>query len=181
SSTFNTPRRPFEKERIDNELQLVGKYGLKNKREVWRVHLTLSKFRKAARELLTLEEKDPRRLFEGSALLRRMHRYGLLTNEELKLDYVLGLTLNKLLDRRLQTRIAQDAFHSKSIHQARTIIKQRHIRVGKSLVNAASFLVRTESERKINLAPLSPFETNKPSRTSKKKNKGKNKNVEEEN
>ena len=32
SSTFNTPRRPFEKERIDHELQLVGKYGLKNKR-----------------------------------------------------------------------------------------------------------------------------------------------------
>ena len=81
SSTYNTPRRPFEKERIDHELQLIGKYGLKNKREVWRIHLTLSKFRKAARELLTLEEKDPRRLFEGAALLRRKHRYGLLTNE----------------------------------------------------------------------------------------------------
>lgn len=134
--------------------------------------MTLSKFRKAARELLTLEEKDPKRLFEGAALLRRMHRYGLLSNEELKLDYVLGLTLNKLLDRRLQTRIAHDSFHSKSIHQARCIIKQKHIRVGKSLVNSPSFMVRTESEKKINLAPLSPFETNKPSRTSKKKNKG---------
>jgi hypothetical protein len=54
STTYNAPRRPFEKERIDNELQLVGKFGLRNKREVWRVHLTLSKFRKAARELLTL-------------------------------------------------------------------------------------------------------------------------------
>ena len=143
STTFKTPRRPYEKERIDHELQLVGKYGLKNKREVWRVHLTLSKFRKAARELLTLEEKDPRRLFEGAALLRRMHRYGLLSTEELKLDYVLGLTLNKLLDRRLQTRIAQDAFHAKSMHQARCIIKQRHIRVGKNLVNSSSFMVRT--------------------------------------
>ncbi len=102
-----------------------------------------------------------------------MHRYGLLSNEELKLDYVLGLTLNKLLDRRLQTRISQDAFHAKSIHQARVIIRQRHIRVGKDLVNVPSFNVRTESEKKINLAPLSPFETNKPSRTSRKKNKGK--------
>jgi small subunit ribosomal protein S9e len=32
SKTFKTPRRPFEKERIDQELQLVGKYGLKNKK-----------------------------------------------------------------------------------------------------------------------------------------------------
>jgi small subunit ribosomal protein S9e len=162
-------------------LQLVGKYGLRNKREVWRVHLILSKFRKAARELLTLEEKDSRRLFEGAALLRRMHRYGLLSNEELKLDYVLGLTLNKLLDRRLQTRISQDAFHAKSIHQARVIIRQRHIRVGKDLVNVPSFNVRVDSEKKINLAPLSPFETNKPSRTSRKKQKGKKGAAEAEN
>jgi small subunit ribosomal protein S9e len=106
-----------------------------------------------------------------------MHRYGLLTNEQLKLDYVLGLTLNKLLDKRIQTRIHQEGFQAKTIHQARTLIHQRHIKVGKNLVNAASFLVRTESEKKINLAPLSPFETKKAGRTSRKKNKGK-KNVE---
>ena len=49
--------------------------------------------RKAARELLTLNPKDPRRLFEGAALLRRMSRYGLLGETENKLDYVLGLTI----------------------------------------------------------------------------------------
>ena len=55
SRTSKTPRRPFEKDRLDNEMQLIGKYGLKNKREVWRVQLTLARIRKAARELLTLD------------------------------------------------------------------------------------------------------------------------------
>ena len=68
--TSRTPRRPFEKERLDNEMKLIGEFGLKNKREVWRTQLTLARIRKAARVLLTLEEKDPRRMFEGEALLR---------------------------------------------------------------------------------------------------------------
>ena len=63
--TYTTPRRPFEKERLDQELKIIGEFGLRNKREVWRVKYTLAKIRKAARELLTLDEKDPKRLFEG--------------------------------------------------------------------------------------------------------------------
>lgn len=46
-------------------LQLVGEFGLRNKRELWIVKMLLAKIRKAARELLTLDEKDPRRLFQG--------------------------------------------------------------------------------------------------------------------
>ena len=65
SKTYSTPRRPFEKERLDQELKLIGEFGLRNKREVWRVKLALAKIRKSARVLLTLEEKHPRRLFEG--------------------------------------------------------------------------------------------------------------------
>ena len=76
--TFKRPRRPFEKERLDSELKLVGEYGLRNKRELLRVQFALSKIRKAARVLLTLDEKDTKRIFEGDALLRRMMRYGLL-------------------------------------------------------------------------------------------------------
>ena len=63
--------------------------------------MTLAHLRKAARELLTLEEKDPRRLFEGSALMKRMFKYGLLNENENKLDYVLGLTIHRFMDRRL--------------------------------------------------------------------------------
>ena len=74
-------------------LNTVGRYGLKSKREVWRVKYTLSKIRKAARELLTLDTQDPRRIFEGDALLKRMVQLGLLKDSEHELDYVLGLTI----------------------------------------------------------------------------------------
>ena len=63
--------------------------------------MTLAHLRKAARELLTLDEKDPRRIFEGSALMKRMYKYGLLNENENKLDYVLGLTVHRFMDRRL--------------------------------------------------------------------------------
>ena len=78
SKTFKKPRRPFEKERLDNELKTVGEYGLRNKRELWRVQFALNKLRNASRVLLTLDEKDPKRIFEGEAIMRRMYRYGLL-------------------------------------------------------------------------------------------------------
>jgi ribosomal protein uS4 len=76
--TFKKPRRPYEKERLDAELKLVGEYGLRCKRELWRVQYALSRIRNAARELLTLDEKNPKRIFEGEALLRRMKRYVLI-------------------------------------------------------------------------------------------------------
>jgi small subunit ribosomal protein S9e len=127
SKTYHTPRRPFEKERLDQELKLIGQYGLKNKREVWRVKYTLAKIRKAARELLTLEEKDPRRLFEGNALLRRLVRTGVLDESKMKLDYVLALKVEDFLERRLQTQVFKLGL-ARSIHHARVLIRQRHIR-----------------------------------------------------
>merc|ERR1712164_41978 len=72
SKTSKPPRRPFEKERLDAELKLIGQYGLKNKKDIWRVRLALAKIRSTARTLLTKDEKDPVRIFEGQALMRRL-------------------------------------------------------------------------------------------------------------
>ncbi|GIL80109.1 hypothetical protein Vretifemale_9294, partial [Volvox reticuliferus] len=165
--TFKKPRRPYEKERLDAELKLVGEYGLRNKRELWRVQMVLSKIRNAARVLLTLEEKDPKRIFEGNALMRRMNRYGLLNESQDKLDYVLALTPQDFLERRLQTLVFKQGL-AKSIHHARVLIRQRHIRVGKQVVNVPSFMVRVDSQKHIDFALTSSFGGGRPGRVKRK-------------
>ena len=170
--TSKTPRKPFDRERLLGELKLIGTYGLKNKREVWRVQLTLAKLRKAARELMTLDEKDSRRIFEGDALIRRIVKLGLLSHEQKKLDYVLGLTTNQFMERRLQTFVCQKKL-ANSVHHARVRIRQRHLSVGRQMVNIPSFMVSKQSESHITYAPTSVLVTGKPGRVQRKKAGGK--------
>merc|ERR1712113_944637 len=168
--TFRKPKRPFEKERLDAEMKVVGVYGLKNKREVWRVQYALAKIRTAARTLLTLDEQDEQRIFQGDALLRRMIRLGLLLESERELDYVLGLTAAKIMERRLQTKVFKLGL-AKSIHHARTLIRQRHIRVGKQICDIPSFIVRLDSEKHIDFALTSPFGGGRPGRVRRRRMK----------
>merc|ERR1712146_364455 len=161
------PRRPFEKERLDAELKLIGQYGLKNKREIWRVRLALAKMRSTARVLLTKDERDPQRIFEGQALMRRMIRYGILDEDKQRLDYVLSLNLENFMERRLQTLVFKRGL-AKSIHHARVLIRQRHIRVGRQIVNVPSFMVRVESQPHIEFALTSPLGGGRPGRVKRR-------------
>ena len=172
SKTYNTPRRPYVSSRILGELELVGKYGLRCKREIYGAKFMLRKIRSTARELLTLEPTDQKRQFEGDALLRRLHLLGILDQDKNELDYVLALSVEDILKRRLQTIITEN-HTTKSIHQARVWIRQGHIKVGEQTVNVPSFLVRTSSEKYIKVADKSAFSANgKPGRKARKHQQG---------
>ena len=134
---------------------------------MWRVQITLAKLRKAARELLTLDENDPRRLFEGSALMKRMYKYGLLNENENKLDYILGLTIHRFMDRRLQTLVYRKGL-AHSVHQARVLIRQRHIRLGKNLTNVPSVMIRMDQEKNIDYTANSSLGGGRPGRNKRK-------------
>jgi small subunit ribosomal protein S9e len=82
-------------------------------------------------------ERDPRRLFEGNALIRRLVRIGVLDESRMRLDYVLALKVEDFLERRLQTQVFKLGL-AKSIHHARVLIRQRHIRVGSQVIFSLS-------------------------------------------
>ncbi|CAE6423242.1 unnamed protein product [Rhizoctonia solani] len=138
--------------RFDAALVFTGEYGLRTKRETWRISLVWSKILRAVCELLKLGTKDPKHIFEGNALVCRLVRIDVLDKTCMRLDYVLALIIAGFLERRLQIQVL-----AKSIHHTRVLIRQRHIRVGKIIVDVPSFVVRFDSQKHIDFAITSPY------------------------
>lgn len=74
------------------------------------------------------------------------------------------------MERRLQTQVFKAGL-AKSIHHARVLIRQRHIRVGKQIVNVPSFVVRLDSQKHIDFALTSPYGGARPGRVKRKRAK----------
>lgn len=90
---------------------------------------------------------------------------------------MLTLTLENFLERRLQTVVFKQGL-AKSMHHARVLIRQRHIRVGKQIVNVPSFMVRVDSQKHIDFALNSPFGGGRPGRVKRRNAKNANKKTE---
>jgi small subunit ribosomal protein S4 len=150
---FDTPRFPWQIDTLEAELKILGQYGLRNKREIWRHKTLLSKYRGIGRSLLgmTVDERSK----QEKQLLNRLNRLGILP-EEAALDDVLDLTLENILNRRLQT-IVYNRGLSQSIQQARQLIAHGHISINGRKVSAPSYLVLKDEEEKIEYSPKSPL------------------------
>ncbi len=150
---YEGPRFPWRSSVLQAELKLLGEYGLRNKRELWRHRTMLSKFRGIARSLLAVPSDERKKL--ESQLLGKLKRLGIL-HETAVLDDVLDLTVEDILERRLQTIVFRKGL-AKSIHQARQLITHGHIVVGDRKVFSPSYLVLKDEEDKVGYAPTSPL------------------------
>ena len=80
---FRRPRRIWTTDQLNAELYIVGSYGLRNKRELWRAQSEVARFRNQARALLALPAEV--RQQKETQLLSFLNRLGLV-NQSATLD-----------------------------------------------------------------------------------------------
>ena len=150
---WKKPKRPLNFDLKMEELKILGTFGLKTKRELWKVRTELSRVRNQARSLLALrqdvrEQKEP-------ILMNSLSKVGYVQSNA-TLDDVLNLEINDLLARRLQT-IVQKKFYFKTPYQARQAVSHGHVLIGDQIVNIPSYLVNVDEEDKVKLTSESVF------------------------
>ncbi|MEZ0290198.1 MAG: 30S ribosomal protein S4 [Sulfolobales archaeon] len=151
---WERPGHPWIKARLEEEMRIVGMYGLRNKRELWIAQTYLRKIRHRARALLSLPQDL--RSAEEKRLIERLYNMGLLKTTSATLDDILNLTVSDVLERRLQTLVYRKGL-AKSIHQARQLIVHGHIAIGGRRVTSPGYLVSREEENLIGFYPISPY------------------------
>jgi small subunit ribosomal protein S4 len=141
---YATPSHPWDGTRISEENMIIRKYGLKNKRELWKSQTILRDLRRQARELQArIRSDDPQAIKERDALMDRLTRLGLLSGKA-DLNDVLSLEVESLLSRRLQTQIYLKGL-TRTVKHARQLIVHGHIAIDGRKVTVPSYLV-TDSE-----------------------------------
>ena len=150
---YKKPGHPFQKERMMEELEYLGKYGLRNKREFWKHRTQLGNWRDIARQSRKLEPERAKQVQQ--TLIKKLVRLGVI-GAEAEFEDVLLLTVEDLLKRRLQSLVYEKGLAS-TIYEARQRIVHGHIQVGNKTINSPSYIVKKEEEDLISFAPNSPF------------------------
>ena len=153
---YETPSHPWQEDRIKLENELIKKYGLKNKKEIWKAQTRLKKYRTQARERLAkVRTEDPQIKKESTQLLIYLDRMNILPPNS-TLDDVLALETESILSRRLQTLTYLKGLANTPTH-ARQLISHGHIAIGTRRVTVPSYLVTREEEGEITYTTDSPL------------------------
>ena len=149
---YDTPPHPWNAERIKAENKLMVKYGLKNKKEIWKADTLVRKYSREARYLLgfsAYQVEDERR-----ELIGHLSRQGILA-ENAQLEDILNITVENVLKRRLQTVVYQKGL-SRTVKEARIFVVHGHIAMNGKKIDSPSYVVKRGEEDYIGFYPTSP-------------------------
>jgi small subunit ribosomal protein S4 len=138
---FSRPKKLFDRVRMDAEDILVKRYGLKNKREIWKAKSTVSRFRRRAKQLIGADGGEQRIFFE------KLNKMGIAVVD---ISDVLALTEENLLDRRLETILFKKGL-ANTPKQARQLIVHKNVLVDGKVVNTPSFIVTKDLETSLTI------------------------------
>ncbi|MBI4018032.1 MAG: 30S ribosomal protein S4 [Candidatus Aenigmarchaeota archaeon] len=143
-SKYETPKRPYDKSRIERERKLLQDYGLRRKKEIWRAESILRNFRRRARDLQAKRDEKLEK-----ELLGKLNKLGIRVSS---VDDVLGVGLENILSRRLQTIVYKRGIANSARH-ARQLITHGHVHIDDRKVVWPSYLVSSHDETRIKLNP----------------------------
>ena len=138
---YKRPKRPFDKDRIDEENVLARNYGLKNKKEIWKAEAEISKIRRRAKMLIPKSDEERKEFFA------KLNKQGFKVSDT---SDVLALTKEDWFKRRLQTIVFKKKFTA-SVRQARQLIAHKHVLVNSKAVSSPGFMVTLDLEDKISV------------------------------
>lgn len=156
--SYDTPNHPWQAARMANEVELVKKYGLRNKKELWKAHSILRRYRADARRLLaesSESELSGHAKTEADQILSKLIRYSILKTDS-NVDDILGLTTEAVLERRLQTIVHRLGL-ARTPKQARQFITHGHIAIEGRKVTVPGMLISKEDEMNIDYYTKSPM------------------------
>uniref|UniRef100_A0A7C5TIK3 Small ribosomal subunit protein uS4 n=1 Tax=Ignisphaera aggregans TaxID=334771 RepID=A0A7C5TIK3_9CREN len=151
---WETPGHPWIKTRLQREMELMGIYGLRNKRELWIAETMLRRIKHRARALLTLPVEEQRKQLQQLSL--KLYKLGLINTTSAEINDILNISVEAILDRRLQTIVWKKGF-AKTLHQARQLIVHGHIAIRDRRVTSPGHIVTRDEEPYIALYPTSPL------------------------
>jgi small subunit ribosomal protein S4 len=139
---YSGPNHPWNKTRIEEESILVKEYGLKNKKEIWKMKSMMKNFSDQTKYLMA--STGPQMDKEKQQLLAKLVKLGLIDATQ-NLNNILGLGVRDILERRLQTQLYKKGL-ARSMKQARQFITHEHVIVGGKVITSPSYLLTTQEE-----------------------------------
>jgi len=139
---YQGPGHPWQADRISEERELLSEYGLKNKKELWRINSLLRNWRGQARSMISLS--DTERVEAQKVIVGKLNKLGLI-DKDAQLDNVLALGTRDLLERRLQTLLHKKGL-SNTVKQARQFITHNKVMVNGKSTSSPSMLLKTDDK-----------------------------------
>lgn len=136
---YKKPRKIYDAALIKEENDLIKKYGLKSRREIWKADFAIGKIRNLAKKLIAASEE------EKNKFLEKQMRKGFLAAS---IADILGLNKEDWLKRRLQSVIVKKGL-ARTHMQARQFITHKHITINGKIIDAPSHMTSLEEEQNV--------------------------------